>query len=478
MIKKGNRTVLKAGALIIALLMVLSACAPGNSNVAPNNSVPSGQGGNTQPSGNTEPGGKDPSGNEADPYAGLSGEEKLYRQLKDLCDAAWNKGEGVLKTGKTYSMTTSVPGGASWDSEGTEVYTTSFYTGSDGSVEMVRLLSADGGEPSDGELQYKGIKYKYTRRDHERDTVEWVEGAAQAGCTELPALESLMFRLPEFEELDSIKFEYSCYKLSVGKSFFRVLAEDSSVNSAYYTLSNVSAEYYLDGNGDLAGCSWMYTESWSASGASVTDNVSAEIELLKDETPLPATWFRDSTTYVRPEYPEITETAREAHYNIPGKIVFDVRIPKIKDGLTGADKLNKTIEKDLEYEMTMDEASLSAAEYSDYISRKADYSVIKIGKFYEILVDCSVGSAEGSGAATWGHRYFYVSDKGGPVSAEEFLKMMGYDQEAFLAAADEDELYTDYSGRKMSEDFTYEELLGMFYFDEEAELVFAPDLMF
>ena len=464
---------------MLALLMILSACAPGSNNTSNTNTEPSGQGGNTKPSGNTEPGGNTkPSGGEDDPYAGLSAEEKLYRQLKDLCVAEWNKSEGVLTAEKTYSMNTSIPGGTGWDSEGTENYTTSFYVTADGSVEMVRLVSLDGDEPRDGELQYKGVKYKYTRTDHELDTVEWVEGAAQTGCTVLPALESLMFSLPEFEELDSIKFEYSCYKLSVGKKFFRVLTEDSDVNSAYYTLSNVSAEYYLDGNGELAGCSWMYTESWIVNGTTVTDNVSAEVEIKKDMTPLPTTWFRDSSTYERPEYPEITETAREAHYNLPGKIVFDVRIPKIKEGLTGADKLNKTIEKDLEYELTMDEESLAAAEYSNYIVRTADYSVIKIGKFYEILVDCSMGSAEGSGAATWGHRYFYVAEKGGPVSAEEFLKMMGYDREAFLAAADEDEFYTDYSGSRMSEDFTYEELLGMFYFDEEAELVFVPDLMF
>ena len=478
MIKRGNKTVFRAAAVMLALLLILSACAPKNNNASNTNTEPSGQGGNTQPSGNTEPGGDKPSGNEPDPDAGLSAEEKLYKQLKELCDAAWAKGEGVLSAERTYSMTTSLPGGTGWNSEGSDVYTTSFYVGSDGSVEMVRLVSLDGDEPRDGELQYKGIKYKYTRADHEYDTVEWVEGAAQTGCTDLPALEALMFDLPAFEELDSIKFEYSCYKLSVGKSFFRVLTEENDVDSSLYTLSGVSAEYYLDGNGELAGCSWMYTESWSGNGASVTDNVSASVEILKDKTPLPATWFRDSSTYVRPEYPEITETAREAHFNLPGKIVFDVRIPKIKDSLTGADKLNKTIEKDLEYELTMDEASLAAAEYSDYIVRRADYSVIKIGQFYEILIDCSTGSAEGSGAATWGHRYFYVAEKGGPVSAEEFLRIMGYDKEAFLAAADEDEFYTDYSGNKMTEDYSYEELLGMFYFDEEAELVFVPDLMF
>ena len=99
-------------------------------------------------------------------------------------------------------------------------------------------------------------------------------------------------------------------------------------------------------------------------------------------------------------------------------------------------------------------------------------------KNYEILVDCSLGSAEGSGAATWGHRYFFVPDKGGMVTPETFLGMMGYDRESFLAAADADEYYTDYSESKMTEDFSYEELLGMFYFDQNAELIFVPDLMF
>ena len=64
------------------------------------------------------------------------------------------------------------------------------------------------------------------------------------------------------------------------------------------------------------------------------------------------------------------------------------------------------------------------------------------------------------------------------VAPEEFLGMMGYDKDSFLAAADADEFYTDYSGSRMSEDFTYEELLGMFYFDEAGTLVFVPDVMF
>ena len=55
---------------------------------------------------------------------------------------------------------------------------------------------------------------------------------------------------------------------------------------------------------------------------------------------------------------------------------------------------------------------------------------------------------------------------------------MGYDRDSFLAAADADEYYMDYSANKMTEDFSYEELLGMFYFDQDSELIFVPDLMF
>ena len=475
MIQKGFKRHVKAAALIMALLLMLCACAPKNGNSS-NNDAPSGQNGNAQPSNETVPD-QGQQGNEADPDAGLTQEEKLYKQLKALCEAAGSSGEGELTTERVYRMTTT-SGASTWTSEGTDVYITSFYTDKDGQVEMVRLIGTDGSEAREGELQYQGIKYKYTRTDHDNGTVEWVEGAAETGHKTLPALEALIFDIPELEELESIKFEYSSYLLSVGTWVMRVLSEDSSVSGAYYTLSNVSAEYYLDDKGNLTACSWTFTESWTYEGASVTSDVTANITLENGRTPMASTWFRDNTSYVRPEYPEITETAREAHFNLPGKIILDVRIPKIKDGLPGADLLNLAIEEDCAYELTSDETTLAADASESYIVRRADYSVIKIGKNYEILIDCSIGSAEGSGAATWGHRYFYVPDKGGQVSPEEFLGMMGYDMESFLAAADADEFYTDYSGSRMSEDFTYEELLGMFYFDEDGTLVFVPDVMF
>ncbi len=477
MSQKGKSSKFKAAAVLTAvLLLVLCACAPGNNNTA-NNSEPSGQEGNTVPSNEAKPD-PVPSGNEAAPDETVPDAQKLYDQLKKLCDEALGGGEGELTATRTYSVLTNTPGGYGWVSEGTDAYTTSFYTDKDGRVEMVRLISRDGSAAREGELQYKGVKYKYSLEEHQDGSVEWREGAAEAGCITLPVPEALLFELPAPEELDSIVFEYSSYKLSVGRAYFRILTEDKSAEPAYYTLEDVKAEYYLDEDGKLSSCSWTYSDSWSTEGVSVTENVTAEVTLEKDRNPMPSTWFRDSSTYVRPEYPEITETAREAHFNLPGKIVFDVRIPKIKDGLPGADALNGIIERDLDYELTMNETLLAAQEFDYYTVRRADYSVIKLGKNYEILVDCSLGSAEGSGAATWGHRYFYVPDKGGMVSPETFLGMMGYDRESFLAAADADEYYTDYSENKMTEDFSYEELLGMFYFDQNAELIFVPDLMF
>ena len=467
---------MKAAALIMVLLLILSACAPKNGNSS-NNGAPSGQEGNTQPANDVTPDQSGPSGNETVPDDGLTEAERAYKQLKALCEAAGSSGEGELKTEYTYRMTSS-SGASTWTSEGTDTYITSFYTDRDGQVEMVRLIGQDGADARDGELQYKGIKYKYTRTDHENGTVEWVEGAAETGHTSLPALEALIYDIPEYEELESIRFEYSCYKLSVGTSFRRVLTEDRDVDSAYYTLSDVSAEYFLDDKGALSACVWTYTESWTSDGSSVSNKVTATIELDSGRTPMAATWFRDNTSYVRPEYPEITETAREAHFNLPGKIILDVRIPKVKDGLPGADLINLAIEEDCAYELTSDETTLAADASEYYIVRRADYSVIKLGKNYEILIDCSMGSAEGSGAATWGHRYFYVPDKGGMVAPEEFLRMMGYSKTSFLAAADADEFYSDYSGSRMSEDFTYEELLTMFYFDADSNLVFVPDIMF
>jgi len=475
--KGKNKTIagIRAAAMLFAVLMLLSACAPKGGNTADNNS--SGQNVQPVPSNNAVPQ-PVPSGNETKPDDGIPEKQKLYDQLKALCNAARENGEGELTSKRTYSTTVTTPDGFGWVSEGTDVYTTSFYTDKDGRVEMVRLISRDGADPREGELQYKGVRYKYAQADHADGTVEWQEGAAATGCTSLAVPEALIFELPELEELDSISFEYSCYTLAVGRAFFRVLSEDSSVDSAYYTLENVKAEYFLDPDGKLASCTWTYTDSWIADGSTVTENISADIKLENGRAPMPATWFRDSSTYVRPEYPEITETAREVHYNLPGKVVFDVRIPKIKNGLPGADTLNGIIERDLDYELNMNETLLAAQDFEYYTVRRADYSVIKLGKNYEILIDCSMGAVEGSGAATWGYRYFYAPDKGGMVTPEAFLNMMGYDRETFLAAADADEFYADYSDKKMTEDFTYEELLGMFYFNENAELVFVPDLLF
>ena len=229
MIQKGFKRHVKAAALIMALLLMLCACAPKNGNSS-NNDAPSGQNGNAQPSNETVPD-QGQQGNEADPDAGLTQEEKLYKQLKALCEAAGSSGEGELTTERVYRMTTT-SGASTWTSEGTDVYITSFYTDKNGQVEMVRLIGTDGSEAREGELQYQGIKYKYTRTDHDNGTVEWVEGAAETGHKTLPALEALIFEIPELEELESIKFEYSSYLLSVGTSFRRVLSEDSSVSGA------------------------------------------------------------------------------------------------------------------------------------------------------------------------------------------------------------------------------------------------------
>ena len=477
--RKGIKTKLKKAAVVAAaLLLLLSACAPKNANNASeNNSSANNQENNVNPAPSNNA--VEPGGNSADPDEGLTREQKLYKDLKALCEAAVGTGEGELTLEKQYTSSTSFPGGGvAMDYTGNDVFKTSYYTDSEGRVEYVRLIDHDGSGTSTGELQYEGILYKYTLVEHEDGSREWVEGVAEADCTGLPAIEALLYELPEFEDIESIKLEYSTYTLVFKSSFNRMMNEDRSISAAMYSVGNVRAEYYVDESGKLSGCLWTFTENWNDGQSTTSSDVSAEVSVADGREAMPATWFRDNTTYVRPEYTDVTEIAREAHYNIPGKIIFDVRIPRVKENLPGAAGINARIKQDFAYELDMYEPDLRAQTFDYYVTHTADFEVVRLGNVYEIIIYSSEGSAAGSGMNMRSSCYFYDAAAGAELSAEAMLQKMGYTQESFMEAADADEDFSMMYGQKLSEVYSYEELLSMFYFDSDSVLRFSPEMWF
>lgn len=468
-------------AFLMALVLMLAACGdPGagnnangnNSGVPGNETVPPENSSNTVPPSNS-------SDNTVDPDDDLTPVERAYKHIGEMCAALKEKGEGRIILTKSYSSSVSYTGGGpALEESGTDVYDTSFFTDSSGRICFVRLVDRDGLGIYSGELQQNGIHYDYYLRTHEDGTREWVESVATAGASSLPALEALMLDPPEGNEIDSIIREGSSYKLVLAKGFRRVLAEDSTIDPALYTLMDIGAVYRFSDDGSLTGCTWTYTEAWGDGVASYRNTVKAELKLDTEREILAPTWFRDDTNYVRPEYADITETAREYHVNIPGKIIFDVRIPKIKDSLPGADSINARINEACAFELTMDEASLDQLTYEYYAMRTADYEVCRFGNYYEIIITTMDGLAYGSGTHAQYYVFIYDAVASKEADAESFLQKMGYDKESFLAAADEDPDYETVTGKKLTEEYTYEELLERFYFDKDQNLIFVTDLSF
>lgn len=469
-----------AAAVLLALVLMLTACGdPGQTNNASgnNSNTPGGNSAVPADPSNTVP---TPGGNTndvTDPDADLTPVERAYKHISEMCAALKDKGEGrIVLTKNITSRMSYTGGGPSYEESSSEVYDTSFYTDNSGRICFVRLIDRDGTGAYYGELQQDGVHYDYNLREHDDGTREWVEGPAYNGAVKLPALEALMLDPPEGLEIDNIIREGSSYKLILAKGFHRLLTEDSTVDPALYTLMDIGAVYSFDDKGELTGCTWTYTEAWGDGVASYRNVVKAEMKLDAEHEILPPTWFRDDTNYVRPEYADITETAREYHVNIPGKIIFDVRVPKIKDSLPGADGINKRIAEACEFDLTMDETSLKELDYEYYALRRTDYEVCRFGNFYEIIISAMDGMAYGSGTNVQYFVFVYDAVGSKEADAESFLQKMGYTKEAFLEAADADPEYETVTGKKLTEAFTYEELLERFYFDKDQNLIFVTDL--
>ncbi len=469
-----------AAAVLLALVLMLTACGdPGNNAGGNNSDVPKNETIEPDDKSNTVPTPGGNTDNTTDPDADLTPVERAYKHLSEMCAALREKGEGRIVLSKNVVSTASfIGGGPSYEERSFGSYDTSFYTDSSGRICFVRLSDREGMGVYAGELQQNGVHYDYYLRTHDDGTREWVESIATANASELPALEKLMLYPPEGFEIDNIIREGNSYKLVLAKGFYRVLAEDSSVDPALYTLMDIDAVYSFGDDGALTGCTWTYTEAWGDGTASYRNKVKAELKLDTESELLPPTWFRDDTNYVRPEYADITETAREYHVNIPGKIIFDVRIPKIKDSLPGADSINKRIGEACEFELTMDEASLNELSFDYYAIRTADYEVCRFGNYYELIITTQDGLAYGSGTNVQYYVFIYDAVGSREADAESFLQKMGYTKETFLEAADADPEYETVTGKKLTEVFTYEELLERFYFDKDQNLIFVTDLSF
>lgn len=459
--------------ILLCLALILASCgggsgnsSGGNNSVTPggNNSAPSDPKGNDHQS-NTE-------NNSAAPAAPT--EKEIYDMLSAACaEVRGSQCTSLYISKETRTEIKVSDSGETTTAFSQEVFETDFYAGAGGGLDFVRLALSEKGEPLSGMLQKDGVRYDYFRMEREGRKVEWTEGPAQTGCLELAVPDSLIYDIPAFGYISSISLDGNDCGLKLSDSTPLILSQDAEEASSY-EIKDMSAVYKLGAAGKLASCEWVYTEILTEENNTRTDNVRLKIEITSG-TPRALTWFADNTTYVRPQYTDVTADWRVFYVNIPGKIIFDVHVPKIKDDLPGAAEINAVIADDLGYDLESTEESLKEEDFDGYVVYRTDYEVYRFGSYYEILVTTDYGSAYGSGMVTKINKYVYDAATGSESDMEAFLEKMGYTKESFLSTAYDMDEYTYILGRHLTDAYSYEELLYRYYFDKDGQLRFIVD---
>ena len=461
-----KKSILVLALMLMCAALVFCACGKGQSSNNSNNSAPSGS--NTVPSGGDAP-------SNTDNTAPVITEDELYNRLAAICDAAVAKRSGSIDVFRNYKSTTVIAeNGNSVVNRGSDKSQTDYYTSDDGKVSMIRLYYDENEHPFAGTLQKDGIRYSFTRQDMEDNTVLWKEGPAEADCYTLPFPESLLGELPDRYLVKKISFDGSVYTLELSGNVSEVISSND-LEASERTLSDVVAKYTIGSDRSLASCEWVYVETVKEENNTRTTSMDILAEFNTMRQPKDLDWFAANTTYKRHVYADVTADWYSCYVNIPGKIIYDVHIPKIKDDLPGAAEINKTIGDDFGYELAQTEESLAREELEEYISYHTDYAVYRFGNHYEIIVTTTYGSAYGSGSVSAMKRYVYDAASGEQSDPEAFLEKMGYTKEKFLQDAYDMDEYTYILGMHITDVYSYEDLLMRYWFDQDGALRFIVD---
>ena len=454
-------------ALLLCAALALSACGVSRRN----NAAPSNNSSNV-PANNVSPGGDVPSNTEN--TVPVVTEDELYDDLSEICAKALGKKGGLSIYRNFKTVTTVAESGSNVINRGTEKSQTDYYREDNGAVSFIRVYYNENEDPYLGTLQVGGIRYSYTLKDMGNKQVLWKEGVAQSGCNDLPSPESLISTIPERTAVSKISFDGTTYTLSIKPSVHNVIVSVDA-EASERTLSDITAYYKVNAAGSIVSSECIYTETVKEQNNTRTSNIDLIVEVDNARELKTLAWFEENSTYVRPTFADVTADMRVFYVNIPEKIIFDIRIPKIKDDLPGAEALNTLIREDFSYELSQTEQSLAKEDFGEYISYVSDYEVFRFGNYYEIVVTTTYGSAYGSGSVSKINRYVYDAVSGEQSDPEAFLEKMGYDKEKFLKTAYDLEEYTYILGRHITEVYSYEDLLMRYWFDQSGNLKFIVD---
>ncbi|NCB43346.1 MAG: hypothetical protein EOM59_12115 [Clostridia bacterium] len=327
-----------------------------------------------------------------------------------------------------------------------------------------------------GYKQEDGVYTQYNYMAYDEGTFQWMEGAAELANDALPEEFLIIMQLMDKNLVDEILIkeegDYIKYTLVLDEIFFDRAHQSSDL--AGYALSGYVLNYFVDQDNSLSRVSLDKSESWIQSeNYNVEQRIVYDISLIEKNQAVDLNFFETSGTYTRPVYDEITEIWREEFINIPETYIFDVRVPKMKESLPNAEKINQKIAVDCTVALnsTVDDL-LSEGGWGGYPWHTVDFSVYQFGDIYQICIFNTEASAWGSGIGMWMYKYYYDIALGDVVNQEDFLVMMNYTPEEIVEI-----FHRDYLGQtNMEETYTYDEIAEWYYFDQDAKIQFYINL--
>ena len=409
----------------------------------------------------------------------VSEEKDLKDQYQKLLDSAASFSElnsGILTVDMNYVQRYIDILGKEDNEYDAQHTTTVNYQKREEGYDFIQIIRQADQELPSGLRQKDGIGTQYVYQPYDDGTFEWREGAASLDQYELPQEAQLFYDIPELSMIDAItsveEGKLIKYTLLLDESYFD-FAEQNSQNNGY-ELQECNMSYYVDKNGMLARVIverkefWIYSEVYDVEQMHLYD-----ISLSGSNEPVDMDYFKKNQTYTKPLYTDITEVWREEYINIPETYIFDVRIPKLKEDLPNAEKINAKIAADCSIELSATEEDLiSEAEWGGYPWHTTDFAVYKFDQVYEICIFNSEASAWGSGIGMWIYTYYYDASIEDEISAEDFLEKAGYTREEIVEI-----FYRDYLGEMgEGEAYTYDEISDWYYFDEAGHVQFYVNL--
>ena len=403
--------------------------------------------------------------------------QETYEQLQEAAAAFRQLDAGVLQivSEQTQRHIESGSGQANEYVEKTE--DTIRFRKTDQGYDLIRISRSEGQDVPTGYKQENGILTLYNYRAHEDGTFEWKEAAAEKNHYRLPEEADLFVHLTDQKLIREIRVEHrdgmTVYELIPGGAFFDARASLSAYKG--YALDTYQISYCVDEQHLLRKVILSQTESWTHTeiyDVEQTRVVEIELDSVQDETDLD--YFRNNGTYVRPVYDEITEIWREEFINIPETYLFDVRIPRVREELPNANKINDRIAADCEMELNATLADLtSQGDWGGYPWHTVDFEVCRFGDIYQICIFNTEASAWGSGVSMWMYKYYYDASLGDEIKPEDFLAHMNYTPREI-----EEIFYRDYLFESPDPDgeFTYDQISDWFYIDEDANVRFYVNL--